>query len=184
MSDIAKELEKIAKQLGVDPKRTVIQAAKELGVKSRVIKNLEGLFPQLKPALVEDEKPRYLNKDLEAFKKVQNFLSASQLEAEELREICDERSLSLEEILEKNPQEFLSKQIGIEDFIIDENPQPAEGLPQPETWQGSVNPKDKLINFFDLKIGEIAPKKREELKDCINQIRQKLKFIKSNLESY
>ena len=179
MSDIAKELEKIAKQLGVDTRRSIIQAAKELGVKSALIKTWEEFFPQIKPKL-ENEKKSYYNKDIETLKKIKNFLEKNDLEISDLHKIFEKSGgENLDSFLDKEPQKNKIRAIEIDDFISEEH----DLLVEIE-GHSKVNPKAKIMDFFDIEIGEIDPQTKRELKENIAGIRQKLKNLKTGLESF
>lgn len=72
--DIAKEVQKIADNLGIDRKRSIGEVAKELKVETHVIRFWEEKFPQIKPEIGSGKRRYYYNKQLKILKRIKQFL--------------------------------------------------------------------------------------------------------------
>ncbi|MBU6339539.1 MAG: MerR family transcriptional regulator [Rickettsiales bacterium] len=72
--DIAKEIEKLADDLGIDRKRSIGEVAKELKVETHIIRFWEEKFPQIKPEIGEGKRRYYYNKQLKILKRIKKFL--------------------------------------------------------------------------------------------------------------
>jgi len=72
--DIARELEKLADDLGEDRKRSIGDVAKELKVETHVIRFWEEKFPQIKPEIGAGKRRYYYNKQLKVLKRIKQFL--------------------------------------------------------------------------------------------------------------
>lgn len=72
--DIAREIEKLADDLGVDRKRSIGDVAKELKVETHVIRFWEEKFPQIKPQIGAGKRRYYYNKQLKILKRIKQFL--------------------------------------------------------------------------------------------------------------
>lgn len=90
----------------------------------------------------------------------------------------------------KKELEKIAKQLGVpqqqpaHENDIDEKPKSIEEKVQHQPSQGHINPRSRLVDFFDIRIGEIAPQTRQKMKDEITTIRKKLKILRKNLENY
>ncbi|MSP34048.1 MAG: MerR family transcriptional regulator [Rickettsiales bacterium] len=73
-NDIAREVEKLADDFGVDKKRSIGDVAHELGVEPHVIRFWEEQFPQIKPEIGKGSRRYYYNKQLKVLKKIKKFL--------------------------------------------------------------------------------------------------------------
>ena len=73
-NDIARELEKLADDLGEDRKRSIGDVAKELKVETHVIRFWEEKFPQIKPEIGAGKRRYYYNKQLKVLKRIKQFL--------------------------------------------------------------------------------------------------------------
>lgn len=73
-NDIARELEKLADDLGVDRKRSIGDVAKELKVETHIIRFWEEKFPQIKPEIGTGKRRYYYNKQLKILKRIKKFL--------------------------------------------------------------------------------------------------------------
>ncbi len=72
--DIAKEIEKLADDLGIDRKRSIGDVARELKVETHIIRFWEEKFPQIKPEIGEGKRRYYYNKQLKILKRIKKFL--------------------------------------------------------------------------------------------------------------
>lgn len=72
--NIAREIEKLADDLGVDRKRSIGEVAKELKVETHIIRFWEEKFPQIRPEVGAGKRRYYYNKQLKVLKRVKKFL--------------------------------------------------------------------------------------------------------------
>ena len=72
--DIAKEIEKLADDLGIDRKRSIGEVARELKVETHIIRFWEEKFPQIKPEIGEGKRRYYYNKQLKILRRIKKFL--------------------------------------------------------------------------------------------------------------
>ena len=72
--DIAREIEKLADDLGIDRKRSIGDVAKELKVETHIIRFWEEKFPQIKPEIGTGQRRYYYNKQLKILKRIKKFL--------------------------------------------------------------------------------------------------------------
>lgn len=72
--DIAKEIEKLADDLGIDRRRSIGEVAKELKVETHIIRFWEEKFPQIKPEIGDGKRRYYYNKQLKILKRIKKFL--------------------------------------------------------------------------------------------------------------
>ncbi|MDX2082614.1 MAG: MerR family transcriptional regulator [Rickettsiales bacterium] len=73
-NDIAREVEKLADDLGVDRKRSIGEAARELKIETHVIRFWEEKFPQIKPEIGAGKRRYYYNRQLKVLKRIKQFL--------------------------------------------------------------------------------------------------------------
>jgi len=73
-NDIAREVEKLADDFGVDKKRSIGEVAHELGVEPHVIRFWEEQFSQIKPEIGKGNRRYYYNKQLKVLKRIKKFL--------------------------------------------------------------------------------------------------------------
>ena len=74
MHDIAREVEKLADDLGIDRKRSIGEVAKELKIETHIIRFWEEKFPQIKPEIGAGKRRYYYSKQLRILKKIKKFL--------------------------------------------------------------------------------------------------------------
>jgi DNA-binding transcriptional MerR regulator len=74
LHNIAREVQKLADDLGVDRKRSIGEVAKELKVETHVIRFWEENFPQIKPEIGAGKRRYYYNKQLKILKRIKKFL--------------------------------------------------------------------------------------------------------------
>lgn len=72
--DIAREVEKLADDLGIDRKRSIGDVAKELGIETHIIRFWEEKFPQIRPEIGAGKRRYYYNKQLKVLKRIKSFL--------------------------------------------------------------------------------------------------------------
>lgn len=72
--DIAKEIEKLADDFGIDKKRSIGEVAQELGVEPHVIRFWEENFEQIKPEIGKGGRRYYYNKQLKILRRIKKFL--------------------------------------------------------------------------------------------------------------
>ena len=68
--NIAREVEKLADDLGMDRKRSIGEVAKELKIETHVIRFWEEKFPQIKPDIGAGKRRYYYNKQLKVLKRI------------------------------------------------------------------------------------------------------------------
>ena len=73
-NDIAREVEKLADDFGIDKKRSIGEVAQELDVEPHVIRFWEEQFPQIKPEIGKGGRRYYYNKQLKVLKRIKKFL--------------------------------------------------------------------------------------------------------------
>lgn len=73
-NDIAREVEKLADDFGIDKKRSIGEVAQELNVEPHVIRFWEEQFPQIKPEIGKGGRRYYYNKQLKVLKRIKKFL--------------------------------------------------------------------------------------------------------------
>ncbi len=73
-SDIAREIENLAEDFGIDKKRSIGDVAHELGVEAHVIRFWEEQFPQIKPEIGKGGRRYYYNKQFKVLKRIKKFL--------------------------------------------------------------------------------------------------------------
>ncbi len=130
-NDIARELEKLADDLGVDRKRSIGEVARELKVETHVIRFWEEKFPQIKPEIGLGKRRYYYNKQLKVLKRIKQFLYEEGYTIAGLQKLLKKRKQNeykdedLDFILdgdfaknvhEKNPDD---NDFMIEDFIVE-----------------------------------------------------------------
>lgn len=191
--DIAREVEKLADDLGIDRKRSIGEVAKELKVETHVIRFWEENFPQIKPEIGAGKRRYYYNKQLKILKRIKHFLyeegyTVAGLQKllkkrkhndhkEEDLDIILEADVSAEErMLERNDekeishQEKKSSEIDLDDFI-DPSVEIKVGAP--------IDPRSKLIDFANIKVAAIDPAVRQKVEQHLHDARVKLDHLKS-----
>jgi len=73
-NNIAKEIEKLADDFGIDKKRSIGEVAQELNVEPHVIRFWEEQFLQIKPEIGKGGRRYYYNKQLKVLKRIKKFL--------------------------------------------------------------------------------------------------------------
>lgn len=126
--DIAREIEKLSDDLGVDRKRSIGEVAKELKVETHVIRFWEEKFPQIKPEIGTGKRRYYYNKQLKVLKRIKQFLYEEGYTIAGLQKLLKKRKQhddykeeDLDLILEGDRQEEGHENFTLEDFIVTEN---------------------------------------------------------------
>jgi len=187
--DIAREVEKLAEELGVDRKRSIGEVAKELKVKPHIIRFWEENFPQIKPEIGIGNRRYYYNKQLKILKRIKKFLQEEGYTVAGLQKLLSKRKqddykeedldiiLSQQDEKAENFAEELKKpepeKIEIDDFI-DPHIQIETGI--------AIDPKLKLMNFSNIKVLTIHPKIRENIRAKIKNIRATLHEAREKFE--
>lgn len=169
-NNIAKEVEKIAEDLGIDRKRSIGEVAKDLKIKTHVIRFWEENFPQIKPEIGAGDRRYYYNKQLKILRRIKKFLYEEGYTIAGLkkllgRKIQDDRKEEDLAIIAKETPEF-----AIDDFIN----------PEVKIKTGvAISSEAKLFDFKGLKVSDIDPKIKKEIKQSVQNVRQNLKDFKS-----
>lgn len=74
MTDIEAEINRLSEAFGVDRKRSIGEAAEEIGVETHVIRFWEEHFPQIKPELGKGGRRSYYNKQIKMLRQVKKSL--------------------------------------------------------------------------------------------------------------
>ncbi len=172
-NDIAREVEKIAEDLGVDRKRSIGEVAKELKIKTHVIRFWEENFSQVKPEIGSGKRRYYYNKQLKILKRIKKFLYEEGYTIAGLQKLLskrkndDDREEDLDVILVETPKE---REIEIDDFI------------DPTVKVINSNTEDlrtKFMDFANVKIPEINPMIRKDIEKSLSRARKNLKDLRA-----
>lgn len=164
--DIAKEIERIAEDLGVDRKRSIGDVAKELGVETHVIRFWEENFPQIKPEIGSGKRRYYYNKQLKILKRIKKFLYEEGYTIAGLQKLLKKRK---QDENKEEDLDVLTQQMDLDDFID----------PSVEIEVGaSIDPQAKLRDFAKLKIADMDPRVRQTITESAANIRKNLKKLK------
>jgi DNA-binding transcriptional MerR regulator len=174
---IAREVEKMAEDLGPDHKRSIGQAAKELKVETHVIRFWEENFPQIKPEIGSGKRRYYYNKQLKILKRIKRFLYEEGYSIAGLQKLLKKRKHDgykeedLDVILEGSAgsaENSTEKNFEVEDFIA----------PETSVKPGdAIDPQAKIMNFVNLKIPQIDPKVQREIAEAVKNIRKNLQKL-------
>lgn len=122
-NDIAREIEKLADDLGVDRKRSIGDVAKELKVEAHVIRFWEEKFPQIKPEIGAGKRRYYYNKQLKVLKRIKQFLYEEGYTIAGLQKLLKKRKHNeykeedLDLILNTELQKNSDNRFDLDDFI-------------------------------------------------------------------
>lgn len=170
--DIAREVEKLADDLGVDRKRSIGEVAKELKVEPHVIRFWEEHFPQIKPEIGAGKRRYYYNKQLKILKKIKKFLYEDGYTVAGLQKLLKKRKH--DDHKEEDLDMILTDDHEIDDFI-DPNVNVEIGV--------NIDPQAKLMNFSKIKVWAIDPKMKSEIVEKIGNIREELQSFKNKLKT-
>ncbi len=191
-NDIAREVEKIAEELGVDRKRSIGEVAQELRVKSHVIRFWEDNFSQIKPEIGAGGRRYYYNKQLKVLRRIKKFLYEEGYTIAGLKRLLsrkkhdDYKEEDLQMIMAENDfligdsEEFKQdpRRIEIDDFIISPKEIEAKETPAKIELGSKIEPGAKLMHFANLEIPSIDPKIKNKIKRHLSEAKENLQKLK------
>jgi DNA-binding transcriptional MerR regulator len=193
LHNIAREVQKLADDLGVDRKRSIGEVAKELKVETHVIRFWEENFPQIKPEIGAGKRRYYYNKQLKILKRIKKFLHEEGYTVAGLQKLLKKRKhddhkeedldiiLSDEKLVlkivhdDKIPEATRLEDHTIEDFIDPQNE------PEIET-DAPIDPTAKIRDFSKIKISAIDPLVRKRITESLKNIRGNLVSLKKTTQ--
>jgi DNA-binding transcriptional MerR regulator len=125
-NDIARELEKLADELGEDRKRSIGEVAKELKVETHVIRFWEEKFPQIRPEIGAGKRRYYYNKQLRVLKRIKQFLYEEGYTIAGLQKLLKKRKQNeykdedLDLILSAEIAKNSHENFDLDDFIVEQ----------------------------------------------------------------
>jgi len=190
VKDIAKEVEKIAEELGVDRKRSIGEVAHELKVKSHVIRFWEENFSQIKPEIGAGGRRYYYNKQMKILRRIKKFLYEEGYtiaglkkllsgrkhddKEEDLQILMQENSAPLEEFREETPRiaidDFIAPDVRIETGI-------EKAAPKKIVVGSKIDAAAKLLDFANLEV----PVVDQSVK---NKVNKHLKNAKNHAQKF
>jgi DNA-binding transcriptional MerR regulator len=187
-NDIAREVEKLSEELGVDRKRPIGEVAKELKVEAHVIRFWEEHFPQIKPEIGLGKRRYYYNKQLRVLKKIKKFLYEDGYTIAGLQKLLSKRKHDahaeedLDVILEQSIKEekLAAEKNGKIKIEFDDFIHPEIEVKVGQEFAGkAIDPAARLKDFSGIKIPEINPKIKKEILELIPQIKKNLQRLKN-----
>ncbi|MFT6105965.1 MAG: DNA-binding transcriptional MerR regulator [Rickettsiales bacterium] len=122
----------------IDKKRSIGGAAKEIGVKTHVIRFWEEKFPQIKPEIGKGDRRYYFDSQMEVLHKVKSLLHDEGYSIAGLQKLLGKRKIS-----EKKQEniDFLLEEGSVKDFSIDDfiDPNLQLGKKIDENQKGKIN---------------------------------------------
>lgn len=91
MTNIEAEIERLSEEFGVDRKRSIGEAAEEVGVETHVIRFWEEHFPQIKPDLGKGGRRSYYNKQVKMLRQIKKSLHEDGLTIAGLQKMLKKR---------------------------------------------------------------------------------------------
>lgn len=184
-NEIAREIEKIAEDLGIDRKRSIGEVAKILKVPTHVIRFWEENFPQIKPEIGSGKRRYYYNKQLKVLRRIKKFLyeegytiaglqkllnrkKHDENKAEDLEIIKKESSFNLTTTETNNPKVNHT----IDDFL------PTNNLQNFTT----ETPRAILKDFANIEIPAIDPRIKNSLLRHLKESKKALGDLKNLLK--
>ena len=191
LQNIAREVQKLADDLGVDRKRSIGEVAKELKVETHVIRFWEENFPQIKPEIGAGKRRYYYNKQLKILKRIKNFLYEEGYTVAGLQKLLkkrkydDRKEEDLDIILsDEKPvskivhDDEIPEATRLEDHEIEEFIDP-RNEPEIEIETDSpIDPKAKIRDFSKIKVSAIDPLVRKRIRESLKNIRGTLANLK------
>lgn len=192
-SNIEKEIEKIAEELGVDRKRSIGKVAQDLKVKTHVIRFWEDNFPQIKPEIGAGGRRYYYNKQLKILRRIKKFLHEEGYTIAGLKKLLgkrnkeefqEEKKQDLKVLTQETPQNWDEKRpIEIDDFLIAPNEVKISQEKEPKISVGiKINPNSKLLDFASLEVPLVDLKVKKEVNRILSRIRNNLEKFKTSIE--
>jgi len=197
-SDIAKEVEKLADDFGIDKKRSIGDIAHELGVETHVIRFWEEQFPQIKPEIGKGGRRYYYNKQLKVLKRVKKFLHEEGYTIAGLQKLLKKRkhdSYREEDLdiiggdasyAEHDIDDFIDSVNGISDFVVMKNVDPNNS----DDFDSEQTPNANLVanigrvnNINKAPEASISKEQREEISSLFKNITRNLGDLKMLLRS-
>jgi DNA-binding transcriptional MerR regulator len=193
LHNIAREVQKLADDLGVDRKRSIGEVAKELKVETHVIRFWEENFPQIKPEIGAGKRRYYYNKQLKILKRIKKFLYEEGYTVAGLQKLLKKRKhddhkeedldiiLSTEKLVSKIVHDDeIPKATRLEDHEIEEFIDP-QNEPKIEV-DVPIDPKAKIRDFSKIKISAIDPLVKKRIRESLKNIRETLVSLKKTTQ--
>lgn len=195
VKDIAREVEKIAEELGIDRKRSIGEVASELKVKPHVIRFWEDNFAQIKPEIGAGGRRYYYNKQLKILRRIKKFLYEDGYTIHGLKKLLsgrkhDNKEEDLQILLQEETQVLTGEleqnpQIELDDFIASETQidfaeefEEKVKTPPKKIIPGSkIDPEAKLLDFASLEVPSID----QSIK---NKVNKHLKNAKNHAQKF
>jgi len=189
--NIAREVEKLADDLGVDRKRSIGEVAKELKVETHVIRFWEENFPQIKPEIGAGKRRYYYNKQLKILKRIKKFLYEEGYTVAGLQKLLKKRKH--DDHKEEDLDIILSDEMPVSKIVHDDEIPEATRLedheieefidPQHEAKieiepDAPIDPKAKIRDFSKIKVSAIDPLVRKRIRESLKNIRANLVSLK------
>ena len=191
-NNIAREVEKLADDLGIDRKRSIGEVAKELKIEPHIVRFWEEKFPQIKPEIGAGKRRYYYNKQFKVLKRIKQFLYEEGYTIAGLQKLLKKRKQDnhkeedLNIILDMNfsdeEKSLLSSQeisnehsekITLDDFI--------------ETREREneivINPKAKMIRFANEDVIYIDKEKKADIDNLLINVKNNLTKLKLLLKN-
>lgn len=185
IKDIAREIEKIAEELGVDHKRSIGEIAQELNVKTHVIRFWEEKFPQIKPEIGSGGRRYYYNKQLNTLRSIKKHLYEDGYTIAGLQKKLKQRKTKNDEVITKlakiEDRDMADLTALLEDDYKSQNKKtniPKETKIKPILEQ-KFNIDQKLLDFSGIKISRIDADLQHNIETSISEIKTKLDLLKS-----
>ncbi len=127
----------------IDKKRSIGDAAKEIGLETHVIRFWESKFPQIKPKIGKGDRRYYFNKEIAVLTKIKSLLHEEGYSIAGLQKLLKKRrkldlkEQNLEFLLSENVSDDLKKDT--EDFSIDDFISPNVDLVKNPDIADSIN---------------------------------------------
>ena len=188
--NIAREVEKIAEELGVDRKRSIGEVAGELKVKSHVIRFWEENFPQIKPEIGVGGRRYYYNKQLKILRRIKKFLYEEGYTIAGLKkllgrknkdELEKENNEDLQFLVSETPEYYETEKprIEIDDFLAKEEEVKIFPKKNAKIMPGTkIDPTAKLLDFANLEVPLVDLKVKKEVNLRLQRIKNNLEKIK------
>lgn len=197
VNNISREIEKLSETLGVDRKRSIGEVAKELKVKTHVIRFWEENFPQIKPEIGAGARRYYYNKQLKILRRIKKFLYEEGYTIAGLKKLLGRRHKDeaekqneedLEILLHESKEVKQERSIEIDDFLGNENEIKINAALENkkenknETRQNlagsKVAPNSKILDFIDIEVPLIDPRIKQQINSKIEKIENNLEKLK------
>ena len=191
LHNIAREVQKLADDLGVDRKRSIGEVAKELKVETHVIRFWEENFPQIKPEIGNGKRRYYYNKQLKILKRIKKFLYEEGYTVAGLQKLLKKRKrddhkeedldiiLSDEALVSKIVHDDeIPETTRLEDHKIEEFIDPRHEAEIKIETDTSIDQKAKIRDFSKIKVSAIDPLVRKRIRESLKNIRGNLVSLK------